>query len=185
MSFFKQCSFFAFTLLSFASPLYGKEKAKVSTYGFVNLQTCFSKSHSAIAQSHELETSLKDLEKQMKILDEELQELSRLLQDQEYLDAHTPSAIEEQKEKVAHKRRDLEQLYMRHTYSKQEGERTIQQIVFEKIRQASERVAQQKNFDAIFAIEMVLFSSPELDVTDAVVQEMNAEEDKKSIGADS
>jgi len=140
--------------------------------GFVNATVIFEQFSGARAAEEAYQKELEDLNVQVTKMEEELRALADTLEARKYLFSE---------ERLQEKRRDLEKKQQDYVAFRQEAEMRAAQRndelsrpIVEAIEAATEKVAEQEGFDLVVDAGpgIVVYSKPELDLTDKVLQSL-------------
>jgi outer membrane protein len=141
--------------------------------GVVNFATCIAESKVGKAEQASFESLKKQLGTHLEATEKELNDLAGKVNDSEYMDGLSPEADGELREKVRTLNDELMRYQNQYYQVLNQTNMKIVQQISAKIATASETVAQVKQIDAIFNQEACFFAKPSLNITDAVIKEMD------------
>ena len=140
--------------------------------GFVNATVIFEQFSGARAAEEAYQKELEDLNVQVTKMEEELRALADTLEARKYLFSE---------ERLQEKRRELETKQQEYVAFRQEAEMRAAQRndelsrpIVEAIEAATQQIAEQEGFDLVVDAGpgIVVYSKPELDLTDKVLQNL-------------
>ena len=146
--------------------------------GFVNATVIFEQYSAAREAEEAYQKELEELNKQVTKMEEELRALADTLEARKYLFSE---------ERLREKRATLERRQQEYVKFRQDAEMTaarrndeLSRPIVEAIEEAAKKVAEKEGFDLVLdsGPGIVVYSKPELDLTDRVLQ--NLEEAKGS-----
>jgi outer membrane protein len=140
--------------------------------GTVSFKTCLERSKIGKSEQVKFETMRKQLEQTIETKEKELNELSPKFSD-EYLDSLTPEAETELKEKFKNLSQELTQLQNQFYQTMNQANMQVVQKLFEMISEASKVVSKDKGLDLIMNDEVCFFKSEDLDVSDAIIAQLD------------
>jgi outer membrane protein len=160
---------FVFLAILICMPVLASAQQKI---GFVNATVIFEQFSGARAAEEAYQKELDDLNVQVTKMEEELRALADTLEARKYLFSE---------ERLQEKRRDLEKKQQDYVAFRQEAEQRAAQRndelsrpIVEAIEAATKEVAEQEGFDLVVDAGpgIVVYSKPELDLTDKVLQNL-------------
>ncbi len=155
--------------------------AEQGAIGAVNFATCITESKSGKKEQEHLEGLRKQMGSLIEKTEKELKELAGKFEDTEFLDSLSPKAEEELKLKHQTLEEDLARYQNQFYQVLQHSQYQMVQKISAQIAKAAEAIANEKKLDYVLNKEMCFFIRPTLDLTNAVVAEMDKlfEKDKK------
>lgn len=152
--------------------------------GIVNFATCVSDSK----YGKQEQSSFEGLKKQMTTLledtEKQLKEINNKFNDQEYLDGLSPEAEGELRGKFQNLSEELNRYQNQYYQVLNQANMRIYQMMGANIANASEAIAKDKKLSMVLNKEACYFYSPQLDVTNLIIAEMDKrfeEENKKTV----
>jgi outer membrane protein len=140
--------------------------------GFVNANTVFDQYSVAREAEDAYQKELEDLNAQVTQMEEQLRALSDSLEARRYLFSE---------ERLQEKRKELEAKQQEYVQFRQQAEQKaarrneeLSKPIIEAIEEAARRIAQKEGFDLVLDAGpgIVVYSKPELDLTDRVLQSL-------------
>jgi outer membrane protein len=140
--------------------------------GFVNANTIFEQYSAAREAEEAYQDELEDLNAQVTEMEENLRALADSLEARRYLFSE---------ERLQEKRKELEAKQQQYVRFRQEAEQKaakrneeLSKPIVEAIEEAARKVAQKEGFDLVLDAGpgIVVYSKPELDLTDRVLQSL-------------
>jgi outer membrane protein len=156
-------------------PAFGAEAAKI---GVVNLQTVLDTSEAGKAAQNKLRTERNKLEADLKQKGSELQELEKRLQRESMV--MSKETREEKDREFRIKASDFQALQKKFRGDLQDLERKLMGELQKDISALVSEMAKKEGFQLIISNIGVLYNQPALDITDRLIQELNAKTRKKS-----
>jgi outer membrane protein len=159
----------AFLLILICLPVLAFAQQKI---GFVNATVIFEQYSGAREAEAAYQKELEDLNTRVTEMEEELRALADTLEARKYLFSE---------ERLQEKRRELERKQQDYVTFRQEAEMRAAQRndelsrpIVEAIEEATKKVAEQEGFDLVVDAGpgIVVYSKPELDLTDKVLQSL-------------
>jgi outer membrane protein len=167
MKTFKSSMFLAAFLLA------GSTFAADALTGVVNFTTCITDSKSGKKEQENMENIRNQMSTLIEDTEKELKELSAKFEDTEFLDSLSPKAEEEMKVKYQTLQEDLGRYQNQYYQVLQHAQYQLIQKMSGNIAKAAEIVAKQKNLDYVINKEACFYIRSDLDVTSAVISEMD------------
>jgi outer membrane protein len=161
----------AFSLIAGAAA-YADSPQKV---GFVDFNECIENSLYGKREKEGFETLQKHMHDAISQAEKQLGDVIQKLQDQDYLDTLTLAAEEELKAKFQQMNQELNAYQGEYYRAMQQANVKITQAIAMQIKKASKVVAEEKGVDTIFSKESAFFYTPEQDLTEDLITEMNRE----------
>jgi len=140
--------------------------------GFVNATSIFEQYSVAREAEEAYQRELEDLNKQVTDMEEELRALADTLEARKYLFSE---------ERLKEKRLELEQKQQEYVRFRQQAEQKaarrneeLSKPIVADIEEATRKIAQKEGFDLVLdaGAAVVVYSKPELDLTDRVIQSL-------------
>ncbi|MDE3046554.1 MAG: OmpH family outer membrane protein [Verrucomicrobiota bacterium] len=156
----------AFTLLSSAL-------VADAGLGIVNFASCITDSKVGKKEQENMESIRKQMASLIEETEKEIKELSAKFEDTEFLDSLSPKAEEEMKLKYQTLQEDLGRYQNQFYQVLQHAQYQLIQKMSGNIAKASETIAKEKNLDYVINKEACFYMRPDLDVTNAVIAEMD------------
>ena len=147
--------------------------AEKPSVGVVNFGTCIQDSKVGKKEQASFESLKKQMTTLLEDTDKQLQEISSKFNDPEYMDGLSPEAEEELKVKFRTLSEEMNRHQNQYYQVLNQANMKIVQAMSNNIQTASEKVAKDKNLTVVINKEACFFYSPQLDVTSAVVSEMD------------
>ncbi|MBS0628929.1 MAG: OmpH family outer membrane protein [Verrucomicrobia bacterium] len=170
--------FAALAVVGLCAGGYANEAKTVAVVNFANCitESKFGKQEQASFDSlkTQMTSLLEDTEKQ-------LSELAAKFNDSEYMDGLSPEAEEEMKVKYQQLSEEMNRYQNQYYQVLQQANMKIVQTMGANIQEASEKVAKNKKLTMVINKEACFFFTPTLDVTDAVIAEMDKAYDAKKV----
>ncbi len=141
--------------------------------GVVNFTTCITDSKSGKKEQESMENIRNQMSTLIEEAEKELKELSAKFEDTEFLDSLSPKAEEEMKLKYQTLQEDLGRYQNQYYQVLQHAQYQLIQKMSGNIAKAAETVAKQKNLDYVINKEACFYIRSDLDVTSAVISEMD------------
>src|SRR3990167_702527 len=154
--------------------------ADVPLIGIVNFSTCISNSKVGKKEQENMESIRKQMSSLVEETEKELREISAKFEDTEYLDSLSPKAEEDLKNRFQALQEDLGRYQNKFYQVLQHANYQMIQKVSQSISKASEKIAKQRKLDYVINKEACFYMSPDLDMTNLVVSEMDQSFDLES-----
>jgi len=154
--------------------------ADVPLIGIVNFSTCISNSKVGKKEQENMESIRKQMSSLVEETEKELREISAKFEDTEYLDSLSPKAEEDLKNRFQALQEDLGRYQNQFYQVLQHANYQMIQKVSQSISKASEKIAKQRKLDYVINKEACFYMSPDLDMTNLVVSEMDQSFDLES-----
>ena len=163
-----------FTLSALSILLAGSAfAAEPALTGVVNFTTCITDSKSGKKEQENMENLRGQMAKLIEDTEKELKELSAKFEDTELLDSLSPKAEEEMKVRYQALQEDLGRYQNQYYQVLQHAQYQLIQKMSGNIAKAAETIAKQKKFDYVINKEACFYIRSDLDVTTAVIAEMD------------
>lgn len=149
--------------------------ADAGQIGAVNFGTCIANSKLGKKEQENMEALRKQMTSLMEKTDKELKELAAKFEDTEFLDSLSPKAEEEMKLKYQTLQEDLSRYQNQFYQMMQHAQYQLMQKMHGEIAKVSEKIAdtQEMKLDYILNKEACFYIRPNLDVTEAVIAELD------------
>ena len=147
--------------------------------GIVNTKKCLEKSKLGKQEQANFEKMKNQMESVLKEKESSMEDLENKLNDEDYLDSISSDAEAELKRKRRTLRQEAMELQNQYMQTLQQANYKIVQELTQAISDASEGVA-KSGYDVILNDEAASYYNKQLDVSDAVVQQMDILFDKKA-----
>lgn len=144
-----------------------------SPIGVVNFATCVTDSKVGKQEQASFEALKKQMSSLMEDTEKQLQEIAGKLNDPEYLDGLSPEAEEEMKGKFRTLSEEMNRYQNQYYQVLNQANMKLIQAMSGNINVAAEKVAKEKKLSMIVNKEAFFFYTPGLDMTSAVIAEMD------------
>jgi outer membrane protein len=151
----------------------GSAFADSALIGIVNFASCITESKAGRKEQEGMESVRKQMSSLIEETEQQLKELSAKFEDTEFLDSLSPKAEEEMKVKYQTLQEDLGRYQNQFYQVLQHAQYQLIQKMSSNIAKAAEVVAKQKKLDYVMNKEACFYIRPDLDVTFAVITEMD------------
>jgi outer membrane protein len=141
--------------------------------GVVNFANCITESKIGKQEQSSFETLKTQLSQSLEGLEKEINEMSVKFNDKDYLEGLSPEAEDEMKSKFHSLNEDLARNQNQYYQLLNQANMRIIQSISANINAAAEKIAKDKKLAMVLNKEAVFFYDPSLDVTPAVVSEMD------------
>lgn len=141
--------------------------------GIVNYSDCVQNSKQGKKESDNMEAVRKQMEALVEDCQKQIDDLTAKVNNPEYLDGLSPEAEEELKIKMQTLQQEQMRYRTQYYQVMEQARHRMHQSMVSSINAAAEVVAQEKKFDMIIPKDLVPFSKPELDITAAILTEMD------------
>ncbi len=141
--------------------------------GVVNVRECIENSKLGLQGKNELEKTKKQMDGVLTAITNELVELGTKLEDPDYIDSLSPEVEKELQTKVQSKSLEKAKFENQYYQVMTQANNTFVHKVLMSINNASQHVAENKNLNIIVDAETCFFFTPSIDVTTAVMENMN------------
>ena len=153
--------------------LAGSTFADNALTGVVNFTTCITDSKSGKKEQENMEAIRNQMASLIEDTEKELKELSAKFEDTELLDSLSPKAEEEMKVSFQALQEDLGRYQNQYYQVLQHAQYQLIQKMSGNIAKAAETIAKQKKLDYVINKEACFYIRSDLDVTNAVIAEMD------------
>jgi len=160
--------FLLFALIICQSNVMAEESLKI---GVLNLQQCIQTSNEGKRISEKLKNTLENLQKNLKEKEQELIDLQKDIEKQSLM--LSMDAKESRQKEFEKKKRDLTYLVqdMQEDFKKAQNDENI--AILQILQSVVETVAKKNKLGFIAERASVLYATPDLDITDQVIEELN------------
>ena len=141
--------------------------------GVVNFGHCMMESKQGKQEQSSFESLRSQLTSLLEDTEKQINELASKFNDTEYMDGLTPEAEEELKTKFRLLNEEMGRYQNQYYQVLNQANMKVVQSMGSAIQEASEKVAKSKKLSMVVNKEACFFHTPMLDVTDAVVSEMD------------
>lgn len=149
-------------------------KATAQAARVVDFTKCYSES-SYGQKEQEANNQMKDqMEKAINELNSQLSETSEKLNDEAVRDSLSPEAEKELQQKMQTLSAELQRYQQQYYYMMQQAQYRTMNIMADHIKKASTNVAKANGYDLIINKDQVFHFTTDLDVTSAVIKELDA-----------
>lgn len=142
-------------------------------YGIVNFATCLNDSKKGKQEQAGFENMKKQVGAMMEETEKQLNDLSQKLNDPEYMDGLSPEAEDDLKNKFATLSEEMNRYQGQYYQVVQQAYMRVNQQVGQEVASASEKVAKDKKLNMVINKDACFYYNANLDVTNAVIQEMD------------
>lgn len=147
--------------------------------GVVNFATCISDSKYGKNEQASFETLKKQMSSLLEDTEKQLMEINAKFNDAEYLDGLSPEAEGELKAKFQNLSEEMNRYQNQYYQVMNQANMRIYQVMGVNINSASEAVAKDKKFQMVLNKEACFFYSPDLDITNLIISEMDKRFDEE------
>ncbi|MCH9610852.1 MAG: hypothetical protein S4CHLAM81_13610 [Chlamydiales bacterium] len=141
--------------------------------GFVNFKSCMEESKQGKQEMGSFEVMRTQMQESLEKTETELQEIAGKLEDQDYMDGLSPTAEEELKMRFQGLNQELARYQNQYYQILNQANFQMMQTLHTQVSTASEKVRQKQELALVLNEDSVFAFSDSLDVTAAVVDEMN------------
>lgn len=150
----------------------------IPSVGIVNFTTCASESKLGKQEQSSFDSLRKQMSSLLEDTEKQINELAAKFNDPEFLDALSPEAEEELKNKFRSLNEDMNRYQNQYYQVLQQSNMKVMQTLSNSVNTASEKVAKDKKLSLIVNKEACFFTSSALDVTALVIAEMDKNYDQ-------
>jgi outer membrane protein len=165
----------AILFVAAGGPALGADAPKIAV---VNLQTVLETSVAGKAAQNELKTQKDKLEADLKQKGNELQELEKRLQREAMV--MSKETREEKERELRIKASDLQAMQKKYRSDLQDLERRLMGQLQKDISELVGEIGKKEGYQLIISNIGVLYSQPAMDLTNRLIQDLNAKSGKKS-----
>lgn len=164
----------AFSALLLTTSVSAQQSA--SRIGVVNTKKCLDESKLGKQEQQNFEKMKKQMESVLQDKERDMEEIDNKLNDDDYMDSISDEAASELKRKKRNIKQEGMQLQNQYMQTLQQAQMKVLQKLTEAITKASQQVVQESggSLEAIFTDEACTYYLPSLDVTDRVINKLNA-----------
>lgn len=141
--------------------------------GVVNFATCMTDSKYGKQEQASFETLKKQMGTLLEDTEKQINEIVAKFNDAEFMDGLSPEAETEMKAKFQSLNEEMERYRGQYYQVMNQANLKIYQNIVGKIQAASEKVSKDKKLNMVMNKEACFFFMPTLEVTDAVIAEMD------------
>lgn len=141
--------------------------------GIVNFATCMSDSKYGKQEQNSFEALKKQMASLLEDTEKQLNELAGKFNDAEFMDGLSPEAEMEMKNKFQSLNEEMQRYQSQYYQVMNQANLKIYQNIVGKIQTAAEKVSKDKKLTMVMNKEACFFFMPTLEVTDAVIAEMD------------
>lgn len=153
----------------------------LKTVAVVNFANCMTESKLGKQEQASFESLKTQMASLLEDNEKQLNEIASKFSDSEYMDGLSPEAEEELKIKYQQLSEEMNRYQNQYYQVLQQANMKIVQALGANIQEASEKVAKNKKLTMVINKEACFFFTPTLDVTDAVVAEMDKSYEAKKV----
>lgn len=146
----------------------------------VNFATCMTESKVGKQEQASFEKLKNQMTSLVKDTEKQLTDLASKFNDSDYMDGLSPEAEEEMKIKYQQLSEEMNRYQNQYYQALQQANMQIVQNLGANIQEASEKVAKNKKLTMVINKEACFFFTPTLDVTEAVIAEMDKAFEQKN-----
>ena len=168
---------FIVALMAFALNL---QKGEAVQYGFVNFKEVLEKSKLGKQEQASFNSLKEQMEKVLEEKDKELNEIASKFNDPDYIDTLSPEAENDLKHKFRTLSQEMNEKQNQFYQALQAAQMKIMQKLAEYVTKASDKISKEKKLDAIFNQDATFYWSPELNVSESIIKEMDGVFEKES-----
>lgn len=169
--------FAAFAVLGLSAGGFANE---VKTVAVVNFATCMTDSKVGKQEQASFEKLKTQMTSLVKDTEKQLTDLASKFNDSDFMDGLSPEAEEEMKMKYQQLSEEMNRYQNQYYQALQQANMQIVQNLGANIQDASEKVAKNKKLTMVINKEACFFFTPTLDVTEAVIAEMDKAFEQKN-----
>ena len=144
-----------------------------NSVGIVNFKECLDQSSLGKKEQKYLEDLRTKMSSTFNDKEKALSDLYSNLSDQEYMEGLSPSAKKELQDKFQALSEDMNQLQYENSQIATQSQFKVLQTMDDSVKSAAQKVATSKSLSLVVNKDTCFFYSPELDITQAVIAEMN------------
>lgn len=141
--------------------------------GFINFKKCLEQSKQGQQEKNAFEALKNQMGETLEKSDKELSSLAKKLNDQDYLDGLSEKAEEELKQKFQNLSQEYARYQNQYYQLLNQANYKMLQSLHEKVSLAAEKVRSEKKLSLILSEDSTFAFSPQLDLTQLAVDEMN------------
>lgn len=153
---------------------------EVKTVAVVNFATCMTDSKVGKQEQASFEKLKTQMTSLVKDTEKQLTDLASKFNDSDFMDGLSPEAEEEMKMKYQQLSEEMNRYQNQYYQALQQANMQIVQNLGANIQEASEKVAKNKKLTMVINKEACFFFTPTLDVTEAVIAEMDKAFEQKN-----
>lgn len=141
--------------------------------GFVNFKKCVELSKQGKQEKNAFEAMRKQMSETLEKTDKELEEIAKRLDDKDYMDGLSPAAEEELKNKYQAMSQEFSRYQGQFYQLLNKANYEMLQTMHEEVSQAAQKVRELNHLSLILNEESTFAFSPNLDLTQQVIDIMN------------
>ena len=164
----KKMTFLVMSLLAFATL-----QAQDVKIGFVNFKNCMEDSKQGQQEKGSFEVMRVQMQDSLEKTEVELQEIAGKLEDQDYMDGLSPTAEEELKGRFQSLSQEFGRYQNQYYQILNQANYQMMQSLHTQVSTAAEKVRQKNELAMVLNEDSVFAFAESLDVTNAVIEEMN------------
>lgn len=164
----KKMTFLMMGLLAF-----GTLQAQELKIGFVNFKDCMEDSKQGQQEKGSFEAMRSQMQESLEKTEAELQDIASKLEDQDYMDGLSPAAEEELKMRFQGLSQEFGRYQNQYYQILNQANFQMMQSLHTQVSAAAEKVRQKKSLAMVLNEDSVFAFADSLDVTKAVIEEMN------------
>lgn len=146
-----------------------------ASVGVVNFTTCVTDSKLGKQEQASFESLKKQMGAMLEDTEKQMKEISEKLSDKEFLDGLSPEGEEQLKTKFHMLSEDMNKYQNQYYQVLNQANMRLIQVMSQSIASASEKVSKDKKLAVIVNKEACFFYSPQLDVTDQIIAQLDRE----------
>lgn len=152
---------------------FGSLQAQELKLGFVNFKTCMEDSKQGQQEKGSFEVMRSQMQESLEKTEAELQEIAGKLEDQDYMDGLSPASEEELKMRFQGLSQEFARYQNQYYQILNQANFQMMQSLHAQVSTASEKVRQKNELAMVLNEDSVFAFSDSLDVTKAVIDEMD------------
>lgn len=141
--------------------------------GFVNVRECIEKSFLGKREKENLEKLKKQFSDKITQIEKELDALAKKLQDEDYLESLSESAVNELKNNFEQLNQEYNAYHSQYYQVINQANYQLVQNILEEIKEASNEIRKELKLDVILNDEAIFSIDPKSNVTEKVIFLMN------------
>ncbi|MFN0065714.1 MAG: OmpH family outer membrane protein [Chlamydiales bacterium] len=160
-------------LIILAAVCFTKLSAQELKLGFVNFKVCLEESKQGVKEKEAFESMKNQMQASLEATDKEIEELAKKLEDHDYMDGLSPTAEEELKTRFQGLSQEFARYQNQYYQLLNQANYKMFQNLHAQVGVAAEKVRQKEDLAMILNEDSTFAFASSLDVTQAVVVEMN------------
>lgn len=141
--------------------------------GIVDFELCATESKMGKEESTSFNSLQNKAMADMQSMEKERQELAKKTEDQDYLDGLSPDAQQELHQKVQNHQMKMQMAGESYEKTLRQTYEMMQDKLSTTVKQAAEKIAQEKKLDMVIPSRFCIYSMPTLNITDTVIKKMD------------